>query len=123
LAGTDFVLPAILTDMSATARKMLQEALNALVDLDPVAAMRVCETDDEVDRAHAEVASELYQTMRDDPKQIGPGIHCLTVARHLERIADHATNIAEDVVYLVRGDIARHRHVELPDDKETIPTN
>jgi phosphate transport system protein len=123
LSASGFEVPSVLKEMSATSRKMLRDALNALVDLDPAAALRVCETDDEVDRSHAEVATELYQAMLDDPHQIAPAIHCLSVARHLERIADHATNIAEDVVYLVRGDIARHRHVELPNDQETIESN
>jgi phosphate transport system protein len=124
LNTSEFEPPTVLNEMSATSRKMLRDALNALVDLDPVAAVRVCDTDDEVDRSHADVAMELYQSMRDDPKTIAPSIHCLSVARHLERIADHATNIAEDVIYLVRGDIARHRHAELPDDdKEELQIN
>jgi phosphate transport system protein len=76
--------------------------------------MQVCAADDEVDCGHAEVVTELYRIMRSDTEKIAPAIHCLSIARHLERIADHATNIAEDVIYLVRGDIARHRHRELP---------
>ncbi len=108
--ATDFEIPASLRTMAESARVMLANALNALVRLAPDAALRVCEADDEVDRCNAEVVTDLYQGMLQDPSRIGPSIHCLAVARHLERIGDLATNIAEDVVYLVRGDIARHRH-------------
>ena len=115
LSTTSFVLPQVLSDMAETSRKMLSDALNALVNLDPQSALEICQVDDEVDRSHAEVANEMYQLMRSDSSQIAPAIHCLAIARYIERIADHATNIAEDVVYLVRGDIARHRHLEIPE--------
>jgi phosphate transport system protein len=106
----EFALPSTLCVMAEASRRMLSDALTALVRLSPDEALRVCEADDEVDRCNAEVVSELYQLMVNDPAMIAPSIHCLAVARHLERMADLATNIAEDVVYLVRGDIARHRH-------------
>jgi phosphate transport system protein len=109
----DFHLPETLSSMAEAARSMLRETLNAFVDLDCEAAYRVCESDDTVDRDHAEVMTWLYDLMRSNPDMIGPSIHCLAVARSLERIADHATNIAEDVIYLVKGDIARHRHSEI----------
>jgi phosphate transport system protein len=108
--ATEFELPAILWTMAELSRGMLSDALTALVRLAPDEALRVCDADDEVDRCNAEVVMELYQGMMSDPARIAPSIHCLAVARHLERMADLATNIAEDVVYLVRGDIARHRH-------------
>ena len=98
---------------------MMREALNALVALDSIAALRVCQRDDEVDRLHAEITTEIYILMRDDSSQIAPSTHCLSIARHIERVADLATNVAEDVVYLVRGDIARHRHIEIPPSSTT----
>ena len=52
--------------------------------------------------------------MRSRPEMIAPAMHCFSASRHVERIADHATNIAEDVIYLVDGDIARHRHDGIP---------
>ena len=107
-----FELPGVLTKMADLSRQMLTHALDALVRLDPAAAATVCQSDDEVDRCHTEVVADLYTMMRADTELIAPGIHCLAVARQLERIADLATNIAEDVVYLVRGDITRHQHIE-----------
>ena len=105
----DFGPPALLTEMAAASRQMVTHALDALVRLDPQIALAVCAADDEVDKMHAEVVDELYQVMRSRPDDIAAAIHYLSVARQLERIADHATNIAEDVLYLVRGDIARHQ--------------
>lgn len=120
LSTSNFRIPEVLHRMTETAINMLREALNALVKLNPNEALGVCEKDDIVDRAHAEVASELYLIMRDNPDAIAPAIHTLSISRHVERIADHATNIAEDVIYLVRGDIARHRHLELPGEREPV---
>ena len=113
-----FKMPALVTTMAEHATQMLREALDALVNSDYDAAVKVCAADDDVDRAHAEVVVELYNMMRSDPELIGASIHMLSVARCLERIADHATNIAEDVMYLIKGDITRHRHIEfsLPDE-------
>ena len=115
----DFVFPKILRQMADSAMQMLRESLNVFVQLDPDAAILICQADDEVDQCHAEVVAELYQMMRDDAEMIAPSIHCLAVARHLERIADHATNIAEDVIYLVRGDITRHQHQEFSVSQST----
>jgi phosphate transport system protein len=104
-----FEIPPSLRMMADSARVMLANALTALVRLDPNAALQVCDADDEVDRYNAEVVADLYHGMVQDPDSIAPSIHCLAVARHVERIGDLATNIAEDVVYLVQGDIVRHR--------------
>jgi len=111
-SAKDFEIPASLQKMAESARRMLAAALTALVRLDPAAALKVTDLDDEVDRCNAEVVTDLYQGMLADSTTIAPSIHCLSVARHLERIGDLATNIAEDVVYLVRGDIARHRFMD-----------
>jgi phosphate transport system protein len=68
--------------------------------------------DDEVDRYNKEIIDELLVAMRESPDMVEPGMSFFSATRHLERIADHATNIAEDVVYLVEGEIIRHRPVE-----------
>jgi phosphate transport system protein len=65
--------------------------------------------DDEVDAYNDEIIAELVETMKTSPELIEPGLSLFSATRHLERIADHATNIAEDVVYLVEGEIIRHR--------------
>ena len=105
--------PPLLKQLAQDARRMVNDALNALVRLDPEAALQVCAADGAVDRAHANIVEDLYGVMRKNPDHIGAALHYLSVARQLERIADHATNIAEDVIYLVRGDIARHRGNQL----------
>jgi phosphate transport system protein len=109
LGYSTFDLPEILDSMAEAARTMVRDALNAFVDLDSDAARSVCAADDEVDRDHAVVVTLLSNRMKGRPDAIEPAIHCMAVARSLERVADHATNIAEDVIYLVQGDIARHR--------------
>jgi phosphate transport system protein len=88
---------------------MVRESLDAFVNLDARQARRVIRTDDEVDRRHAEVIADLVARMRADPAAVEAGLSLFSAVRHLERIADHATNIAEDVVYLVDGEIVRHR--------------
>jgi phosphate transport system protein len=95
---------------------MVRSALNSFVNLDSEAARRVLLTDDDVDQHNVEIISELQTLMQERPDLIVPALHCFSISRHIERIADHATNIAEDVIYLVEGEIVRHRHegVRLP---------
>jgi phosphate transport system protein len=68
----------------------------------------VCRLDDEVDRYNDDIIRELIAQMQQSPAMVEPGLSLFSATRHLERIADHATNIAEDVVYLVEGTIIRH---------------
>ena len=63
-----------------------------------------------MDAYNLSVIEELQTLMRQDSDLVVPALHCFSASRHLERIADHAENIAEDVIYLVDGDIIRHRH-------------
>jgi phosphate transport system protein len=95
-----------MTDLTTT---MVRQSLDAFVNLDANQARRVCRLDDEVDRYNKEMIEELIRTMEKSPEMVGPGLSMFSAVRHLERIADHATNIAEDVVYLVEGEIIRHR--------------
>jgi phosphate transport system protein len=95
-----------MTDMTTT---MVRECLNAFVHLDAKLARRVVRLDDEVDRLNTAIIDELVGTMKQSPDFIEPGLSLFSAVRHLERIADHATNVAEDVVYLVEGEIVRHR--------------
>ena len=92
---------------------MVRQSLDAFVNLDAELAQRVCRLDDEVDRYNEEIIDELIKFMRQVAGARGrPGLSLFSATRHLERIADHATNIAEDVVYLVEGEIIRHRPEE-----------
>jgi phosphate transport system protein len=109
----EFLIPERVDQMAELATTMLREALDALVELDSAAARRVCSADDEMDELNRQVIAELVEQMQANPKLVAAGVHCFSAARHLERIADHATNIAEDVIYLVEGEIARHKRSRL----------
>ncbi|MGL4513069.1 MAG: phosphate signaling complex protein PhoU [Lacipirellulaceae bacterium] len=106
-------MPDFLESMSDTAIGMVRDALDAFVDSDVAAARSVCRRDDEVDAFNRRIIDEVYQIVRESPHLIEPALHLFSASRHVERIADHATNIAEDVVYLVEGEIARHRRGSL----------
>jgi phosphate transport system protein len=117
----DFPIPAKLERMIDLSTMMVRNALDSFVNMDAQGARNVCLLDDEVDRYNREVIAELHDLMQSNPKLIRPALHCFSASRHAERIADHATNIAEDVIYLVEGEIARHRHdgVHLPREEKT----
>jgi phosphate transport system protein len=95
-----------MTDLTTT---MVRQSLDAFVNLDAQLARRVCRLDDEVDRYNADIIADIIDLMRRSPDLVEPGLSFFSAVRHLERIADHATNIGEDVVYLVEGVIIRHR--------------
>ena len=109
----EFEIPERVERMSLKATDMVHDALDAFVELDVAAAREVCRRDDEVDDLNRAVIDELYETMQARPEMIEPGMHMFSVSRHIERIGDCATNIAEDVIYLVEGEIARHHFEDL----------
>jgi phosphate transport system protein len=98
--------------MASMVEDMLHRTLDAFVRRDAELASSILPADDDVDKIRDGVYSELIDTMRRDPGLVDAAVHLMFVARSLERIADHATNIAEDVIYLVRGVDVRHHHVE-----------
>lgn len=102
-------VPQKLTAMSDQAAAMVRQGLDAFVNLDVRLARRVIRLDDLVDRLNGEIIQELIAVMKQSPELVEPALSLFSAVRHLERIADHATNIAEDVVYLVEGEIVRHR--------------
>ncbi len=106
----EFPVPETLAHMVALATQMVRSALDAFVNLDAQAARRIMRMDDDVDRHNRDIILELQSLMQERNELIPPALHCFSVARHIERIADHASNIAEDVIYLVEGDIVRHKH-------------
>ena len=97
--------------MARIAQEMVRDALTAFVNGDDRLARDVCERDDQVDRLNDQVFRELLTYMMQDPPTISRAVGLILVGRHLERIADHATNIGEDVIYMVRGKTIKH-HVE-----------
>ena len=95
--------------MSQAVQKMLRDCLDALINLDMDLAVKVCQSDDTVDSMHASVFSRVAQEVVKQPDHVSQLLTYLSVSRYLERIADHSTNIAEDVIYLVKGNIVRHQ--------------
>jgi phosphate transport system protein len=87
---------------------ILEKALDALVRQDAVLARQVLAADDEVDELYAQLIDELKGAIRADLEHLDAIVLLFSVARYLERLADHATNIAEDVLYMVEGEIQRH---------------
>lgn len=100
--------PEIL-EMARLARGMLSDALEAFIRGDTAAAREVCRRDDRVDALHRSVFRILLTQMTQDPQNIGAGMELFLVSRNLERVADLATNIGEDVVFLVEGKSIKHR--------------
>ena len=98
--------------MLALAHAMVSDAITAYVNRDPAAAREIIRRDDEVDTLYWQVFRELLTYMMEDPSSISRAIDLILVARFIERIADQATNIAEEVVYLVEAVPIRHQHDE-----------
>lgn len=94
--------------MADRARAMLRQSLDAYVARDAERAQEVCALDDEVDRLNDQVFRELLTYMLENPANIPRALGLIMIAKYLERIADHATNISEMVIYLVKGKDIRH---------------
>ncbi len=94
--------------MAEIAQQMVKDAIDAFVNKNDKLAKSVCERDDEVDDLNDQIFRELLTYMMQDPKTIEKAVELILVGRHLERIADHATNIGEDVVYFVKGKTIKH---------------
>jgi len=102
-------LPFDLSRMAELAQSMLRNSLDALVNLDRHLAQEVCKTDDEIDAMHRLSYGLIEEAIKTNPKQMDLLISSLALSRNLERVADHTTNIAEDVLYMIQGEIVRHR--------------
>jgi phosphate transport system protein len=104
-----------LSGMAEKTRRMLKKSLDSLVRLDPALARDVCGDDSEVDRMNHQMADLVKEGIKHASGGLEGLIQFMLVARHLERIADHSTNIAEDVIYMVEGVIVRH-NADKPSD-------
>jgi phosphate transport system protein len=104
-SGIPFDFPG----MSEKVKRMLKNSLDALVNMDAAGAARVIDSDDAIDAANRAMYQTVQQAIRKNPERVECLLHLWSVSRHLERIADHATNIAEDVIYMVQGTIVRHQ--------------
>jgi len=98
--------------MAEIAKKMTRDALDAFVNRDPDLARDVLRRDDEVDLLKDQIFRELLTYMMADPGTIGRALSLILISRNLERIADHATNIAEDVIFIAEARDVRHHHHE-----------
>lgn len=102
-------IPSQMKEMSEISLNMLHRSIDAFVELNTNVARSVCTDDDKVDRLNDVILDDLKRQMSENPTLVTPAMHLFSVTRHLERVADHATNISEDVIYLVEGEIVRHR--------------
>jgi phosphate transport system protein len=101
-------VPPELQHLAELTTRMVRQSLDAFVNFDAPLARRVIRLDDEVDQLNRDIIDSLMDAMQAHPDLIRPYMSLFSAVRHLERIADHATNIAEDVVYLIEGEIVRH---------------
>jgi phosphate transport system protein len=105
----DVDLPSDLEVMLHRTQTMVRQSLDALVNQDTTLARKVCHDDEEVDQLNRKMHVLIQDKIRTNPDRVEQFVHQLSVSRQLERIADLATNVAEDVVYTVEGEIIRHR--------------
>lgn len=101
--------PFNITEMTQKAQAMLRKSLDAFVNMDADLAADVCSADDEIDDLNRQVYRIIGEKMRESPERFDAFVQYLSISRYIERIADHATNIAEDVIYMIKGEIVRHR--------------
>jgi phosphate transport system protein len=111
-AKEPIAIPENLTNMAEISRDMLEKSLDSLVAEDSTLAHKVCGMDNSVDAINREMYMFIQDEIRKDPSKMERLIHLLSISRHLERIADLATNIAEDVIYMIEGEIIRHKAEE-----------
>jgi phosphate transport system protein len=112
--------PPELEPMTTAVRAMVSKCLGALIYQNVDLAAQVLESDDVVDQYRDRIFEALLSSTTAEPAQVGPNMHLILVSRHLERIADHATNIAEDILFWIRGLEVRHgraRQVETAEAK------
>ena len=102
-------LPIDIQEMGEKAGVMIRTAIQALLEADPKMAEAVLSMDDEVDDMNRAVHAELVEVMQQHPQVSVQALNAILISRNLERSGDHATNIAEDVIFWLRGSDVRHR--------------
>jgi len=103
-----------LEKMSEQAQQMVRDALDAFVEGEAARAEQVLERDDAVDAAYGDILRKMTEFMKNNVDEIPAAIRVMKVAKYIERIADHATNIAEEVIFMVRGEDVRHVRTHPP---------
>lgn len=112
LAAAPVELPHDLRIMAETTLKQVGDTTRCLANRDPVLANQVCRGDDVVDALYHQIYQDMQTGMAQNKDRVASDLAFIMVAKNLERIADHCTNIAEEVVFLVRGQIIRHTHTQ-----------
>ena len=107
-AHREFLLATRLSEMANIARIMVRDSLDSFIRGDASLASRVLVSDDVVDKLDGGLFRSLVAEMKDHHERIEPAAHILILSRHLERLADHATNIAEDVIFIVEAKLVKH---------------
>lgn len=105
-------LPIDFRSMATNAQNMVKQSLDALVNADTALARQVRAEDDEVDQARQRIRKQILDAIRKQPDKVESLLKFNSVSKHLERLADMATNVAEDVIYMVEGEIVRHQHID-----------
>ncbi|WP_128700245.1 phosphate signaling complex protein PhoU [Candidatus Velamenicoccus archaeovorus] len=115
LVGQPLLKPLIdIPKLSAVAQKMIKDVIDAYINKDVALARQVCLSDTEADKLRDLIQNKLINDyMAKDPKSATRAVPLLLIARYLERICDHATNIAEDVIYMVEAKVVKHHHEKL----------
>ena len=113
-------MPGCFAVMAERTETILEHSLDALVRQDAVAARLVLAADDEIDALYRCLIEDLKEIIRTDAEHLDAIVLLFSVARYLERLADHATNIAEDVLYMVEGEIHRHEMPAPPAEKPEL---
>jgi phosphate transport system protein len=108
-------IPFRLEQMADKSQGLLKKVLDAFVSLDETAAREVCAADSEIDNMNQEIFQQVKEAILQNPGLFESLLQIMHISRHLERIADHATNIAEDLIYLIEGRIVRHAPEISPD--------
>jgi phosphate transport system protein len=108
-AGEPCRLPPEIRTMAMQAQEMVKQCLDAVIRGDPTLARQIREEDDTVDASRQRVQKMVMQGIKESPEKVESLLRINSVSKHIERIADMATNVAEDVIYMVEGDIVRHR--------------
>jgi phosphate transport system protein len=104
----------LIEQMTSVVGQMISSAIEAFINNDENLARAIATRDREVDDLYTRCFNQILETMRGDPESILDGLHAQAVAKWLERVGDHCTNLAEQVVFLVRGKDIRHAHHSLP---------
>lgn len=107
-----FPIPEELSSMAENATQMLRMSLDAFVNSDNQTAFEVMQLESRVDAQNRGIISELETLVKSDSSIVEPALHFFSAARSIEQVADHASNIAEEVIYMIDGEIVRHKHLQ-----------